>query len=75
MKKHDGSRIGLLYQFVSKNFCNYFENNKPHIIKTKKENKKNNNNKNNNSRYKSNSDENYNNENHWYINNNDIEKN
>ena len=64
VKKHDGSRIGLLYQFVSKNFCNYFENNKPHIIKTKKENKKNNNNKNNNSRNKSNSDENYNNENH-----------
>ena len=63
VKKHDGSRIGLLYQFVSKNFCNYFENNKPHIIKTKEENKKNNNN-NNNSQYKTNSDENYNNENH-----------
>ena len=32
---NDGRRIGLLYQFVSKNFCNYFENNKPHILKAK----------------------------------------
>ena len=31
----DGRRIGLLYKFVSKNFCRYFENNKPHIIKIK----------------------------------------
>ena len=59
VKKHDGSRIGLLYQFVSKNFCNYFENNKPHIIKTKEELKENNNNK--NPSYKENSDENNNN--------------
>jgi hypothetical protein len=35
VKIHDGRRIGLLYQFVSKNFCTYFENNKPHIIKIK----------------------------------------
>jgi hypothetical protein len=35
VKKHDGRRIGLLYQFVSKNFCNYFENNKPHILRAK----------------------------------------
>ena len=41
VKKHDGSRIGLLYQFVSKNFCNYFENNKPHMIKPKDESKNN----------------------------------
>ena len=59
VKKHDGRRIGLLYQFVSKNFCNYFENNKPHIIKTKEELKENNNNK--NPSYKENSDENNNN--------------
>jgi len=59
VKKHDGSRIGLLYQFVSKNFCNYFENNKPHIIKTKEELKESNNNK--NPSYKENSDENNNN--------------
>ena len=32
---NDGRRIGLLYQFVSKNFCNYFENNKPHILRAK----------------------------------------
>ncbi len=43
VKKHDGRRIGLLYQFVSKNFCNYFENNKPHMVKTKEEFKENNN--------------------------------
>ena len=42
---HDGRRIGLLYKFVSKNFCNYFEKNKPHIIKSK-ENIRRNNNKN-----------------------------
>ena len=35
VKTHDGRRIGLLFQFVSKNFCNYFENSKPHILKTK----------------------------------------
>lgn len=43
VKKHDGRRIGLLYQFVSKNFCNYFENNKPHMVKTREEFKENNN--------------------------------
>ena len=32
---NDGRRIGLLYKFVSKNFCTYFENNKPHAIKIK----------------------------------------
>ena len=32
---NDGRRIGLLYQFVSKNFCNYFEHNKPHMLKAK----------------------------------------
>ena len=37
VKHHDGSRIGLLYQFVSKNFCNYFEKNKPHTLKIKEE--------------------------------------
>ena len=37
VKVHDGRRIGLLYQFVSKNFCTYFENNKPHSIKIKEE--------------------------------------
>ena len=41
VKFHDGRRIGLLYQFVSKNFCNYFENNKPHVIKPKDESKNN----------------------------------
>ena len=35
VKLHDGARIGLLYQFVSKNFCNYFEKNKPHSLKIK----------------------------------------
>ena len=39
VKIHDGRRIGILYKFVSINFCNYFENNKPHIIKTKEESK------------------------------------
>ena len=68
------SRIGLLYQFVSKNFCNYFENNKPHIIKTKEEHKKNNFN-NNNAWYKKNSDDNNNNENHQYIDNMDKKSN
>ena len=68
VKKHDGSRIGLLYQFVSKNFCNYFENNKPHIIKTKEELKESNNNK--NPSYKENSDEN--NDNKYIINKNNI---
>ena len=68
VKKHDGSRIGLLYQFVSKNFCNYFENNKPHIIKTKEELKENNNNK--NPSYKENSDEN--NDNKYSSNKNNI---
>ena len=43
VKKHDGRRIGLLYQFVSKNFCNYFENNKPHMVKPREEFKENNN--------------------------------
>ena len=42
VKTHDGRRIGLLFQFVSKNFCNYFENSKPHILKTKEEVKFNN---------------------------------
>ena len=37
VKNHDGTRIGLLYQFVSKNFCAYFENNKPHTTKIKGE--------------------------------------
>ena len=37
VKIQDGRRIGLLYQFVSKNFCSYFENNKPHSIKIKEE--------------------------------------
>jgi len=37
VKIQDGRRIGLLYQFVSKNFCTYFENNKPHSIKIKEE--------------------------------------
>ena len=37
VKIHDGRRIGLLYQFVSKNFCKYFENNKFHSIKIKEE--------------------------------------
>ena len=68
VEKHDGSRIGLLYQFVSKNFCNYFENNKPHIIKTKEELKENNNNK--NPSYKENSDEN--NDNKYNSNKNNI---
>jgi hypothetical protein len=68
VKKHDGSRIGLLYQFVSKNFCNYFENNKPHIIKTKEELKESNNNK--NPSYKENSDEN--NDNKYNSNKNNI---
>ena len=68
VKKHDGSRIGLLYQFVSKNFCNYFENNKPHIIKTKEELKESNNNK--NPSYKENSDEN--NDNKYSCNKNNI---
>ena len=35
----------MLYKFVSKNFCNYFENNKPHIIKNKEDIKENNKNK------------------------------
>ena len=35
VKTQDGRRIGLLYKFVSKNFCTYFENNKPHLIKFK----------------------------------------
>jgi hypothetical protein len=68
VKKHDGSRIGLLYQFVSKNFCNYFENNKPHTIKTKEELKESNNNK--NPSYKENSDEN--NDNKYSSNKNNI---
>ena len=43
----------MLYEFVSKNFCNYFEYNKPHTIKNKDGTKYNdesvyNNNKNNN---------------------------
>ena len=42
VKTHDGRRIGMLYKFVSKNFCNYFENNKPHIIKNKEDIKENN---------------------------------
>jgi hypothetical protein len=37
VKIHDGRRIGLLYKFVSKNFCKYFENNKFHSIKIKEE--------------------------------------
>ena len=37
VKTHDGRRIGLLYKFVSKNFCKYFENNKFHSIKIKEE--------------------------------------
>jgi hypothetical protein len=37
VKNQDGRRIGLLYQFVSKNFCAYFENNKPHCTKIKEE--------------------------------------
>ena len=41
VKIHDGRRIGLLYQFVSKNFCKYFENNKFHSIKIKEEIKNN----------------------------------
>ena len=44
VKNHDGTRIGLLYQFVSKNFCTYFENNKPHIAKIKEESHNNDNN-------------------------------
>ena len=44
VKTHDGRRIGLLFQFVSKNFCNYFENSKPHILKTKDDVKYNNDN-------------------------------
>ena len=47
VKNNDGRRIGLLYQFVSKNFCRYFENNKPHLIKVKEEAKNNNDNNNN----------------------------
>ena len=39
VKTHDGRRIGLLYEFVSKNFCKYFENNKPHSNKNKNNNK------------------------------------
>ena len=46
-KNNDGRRIGLLYQFVSNNFCTYFENNKPHLIKVKEEAKNNNDNNNN----------------------------
>ena len=42
VKTHDGRRIGLLYEFVSKNFCTYFENNKPHSIKLKENNNNNN---------------------------------
>jgi len=38
VKIHDGRRIGLLYEFVSKNFCTYFEKNKPHSIKIKENN-------------------------------------
>ena len=74
VKKHDGRRIGLLYQFVSKNFCNYFENNKPHMVKTREEFKENNNinhniNKNNEFNKKNNDE---NNELHYkYIINND----
>ena len=41
VKKNDGRRIGILYKFVSKNFCNYFQNNKPHLIKTKENHKEN----------------------------------
>ena len=37
VKNQDGRRIGLLYQFVSKNFCAYFENNKPHCTKIKEQ--------------------------------------
>ena len=62
VKTHDGRRIGLLYQFVSKNFCNYFENNKPHMIKNK-EKIKNNTNITNSIRNKKNSNENNNNDN------------
>ena len=47
VKNNDGRRIGLLYQFVSKNFCTYFENNKPHLAKVKEESKNNNDNDNN----------------------------
>jgi hypothetical protein len=58
VKIQDGRRIGLLYQFVSKNFCSYFENNKPHSIKIKaKENNQitiNNNNKDVNTIYNNN---------------------
>ena len=45
VKNNDGRRIGLLYKFVSKNFCTYFENNKPHLVKVKEEAKNNNDNK------------------------------
>ena len=70
VKKHDGRRIGLLYQFVSKNFCNYFENNKPHMLKTREELKDNSNsNKKNNICILQISDENNNNENHICDNN------
>ena len=44
VKNNDGRRIGLLYQFVSKNFCTYFENNKPHLARVKEESKNNNDN-------------------------------
>jgi hypothetical protein len=47
VKNNDGRRIGLLYQFVSKNFCTYFENNKPRLAKVKEEAKNNNDNNNN----------------------------
>jgi len=35
VKTHDGKRIGLLYEFVSKNCYTYFENNKPRLFKVK----------------------------------------
>lgn len=41
VKNHDGKRNGILYEFVSTNFCAYYEYSKPHSLKLK-ENKDNN---------------------------------
>lgn len=35
VKKHDGKRNGILYEFVAKNFVTYYLYSKPHIIKSK----------------------------------------
>ena len=32
----DGKKIGILYEFVSKNLCAYYQNSKPHLINHKK---------------------------------------